>query len=125
MYERNWPQTLDLVVAFAAGLAASYASGRPGLLAALPGVAIAAALLPPVATSGLALSVRDYDLTAGSLLLFAVNMVAIIVAAAISVWAVGIRSLRRGTRLTRLVGSVLVVTAVAMAIASSSLATMP
>ncbi|MHC5112717.1 MAG: DUF389 domain-containing protein [Planctomycetota bacterium] len=71
-----------MVVAFLSGLAAAYASGRPGLLSALPGVAIAAALLPPVATSGLATSIGDYDLAFGALLLFAVNMVAIVLAAA-------------------------------------------
>ena len=52
MAARDWPTLIDLTIAFISGLAATYASGRPGLLAALPGVAIAAALLPPIATSG-------------------------------------------------------------------------
>ena len=43
MLGRGGPGLLDLSVAFASGLAAAYASSRPGLLAALPGVAIAAA----------------------------------------------------------------------------------
>ena len=60
MDARDWPGVLDLVIAFVSGLAAAYASGRPGLLAALPGVAIAAALLPPIATSGL--STRNWRL---------------------------------------------------------------
>jgi len=46
MLGRGGPGLLDLFVAFASGLAAAYASSRPGLLAALPGVAIAAALVP-------------------------------------------------------------------------------
>ena len=61
MLARGGPGLLDLCVAFAAGLAAAYASSRPGLIAALPGVAIAAALVPPIATSGLALSIGDFS----------------------------------------------------------------
>lgn len=91
MEERDWPQMIDLVVAFVSGLAAAYASGRTSLLAALPGVAIAAALLPPVATAGLAMSLGDYYLAFGALLLFGVNIVAIVVSAAVSVWALGMR----------------------------------
>jgi uncharacterized membrane protein len=94
---------LDLIIAFVSGLAAAYASGRPGLMAALPGVAIAAALLPPVATSGLAMSIGDFDLAIGALLLFAVNMVAIIMAAALSVWGLGIRYAGKTKRLIRLI----------------------
>ena len=48
MLARGGPSLLDLFVAFASGLAAAYASSRPGLLAALPGVAIAAALKLPL-----------------------------------------------------------------------------
>jgi nucleotide-binding universal stress UspA family protein len=36
MEARDWPQIIDLSVAFVSGLAAAYASARPGLLAALP-----------------------------------------------------------------------------------------
>jgi uncharacterized hydrophobic protein (TIGR00271 family) len=116
MDSRDWPKMFDLVVAFVSGFAAAYASGRPGLLAALPGVAIAAALLPPIATSGLAMSIGDYDLAFGALLLFAVNMVAIIVAAAVSVWALGIRYMGKATRLTSLLGKALVIVSLAMAL---------
>jgi uncharacterized hydrophobic protein (TIGR00271 family) len=103
MNARDWPKMLDLIIAFVSGLAAAYASGRPGLMAALPGVAIAAALLPPVATSGLAMSIGDFDLAIGALLLFAVNMVAIIMAAALSVWGLGIRYAGKTKRLIRLI----------------------
>ncbi len=36
MHARHWPTIVDLATAFVAGLASAYASGRPGLLAALP-----------------------------------------------------------------------------------------
>ena len=91
MLARGWPGLLDLFVAFVSGLAAAYANSRPGLVAALPGVAIAAALVPPIATSGLALSAGDLRLAYGSFLLFFTNMVAIVLAAGASLWAVGVR----------------------------------
>lgn len=116
MSARDWPQFRDLVVAFISGLAAAYASARPSLLAALPGVAIAAALLPPVATAGLAMSIGNLDLAFGALLLFVVNMVAIIVSAAISLWAVGIRHIGKVQRMTRLLGIAFIIAVFAMAL---------
>ena len=95
MLGRGGPSMLDLFVAFASGLAAAYASSRPGLLAALPGVAIAAALVPPIATSGLALSQGNFDLAFNALLLFLVNMFTIVFASILSLWMVGFRSFRK------------------------------
>ena len=98
MLARGGPGLLDLFVAFASGLAAAYASSRPGLLAALPGVAIAAALVPPIATSGLALSQGDYILFGNALLLFTINMFTIILASILSLWMVGFRSFKKTSR---------------------------
>ena len=98
MLARGGPSPLDLFVAFASGLAAAYASSRPGLLAALPGVAIAAALVPPIATSGLALSQGNYDLAFNAFLLFVVNMFTIVLAAVLTLWMVGFRSFRKTSR---------------------------
>jgi len=92
MWARGWPGIIDLWVAFASGLAAAYANTRPGLFAALPGVAIAAALVPPIATSGLACAAGEFHLAYGSFLLFVSNMVAIVLAASLSLWAVGVRT---------------------------------
>ncbi|MFT7534691.1 MAG: putative hydrophobic protein (TIGR00271 family) [Hyphomicrobiaceae bacterium] len=91
MLGRGWPGLIDLMVAFASGLAAAYANSRPGLVAALPGVAIAAALVPPIATSGLAFAAGNFPLAYGAFLLFFANMVAIVLAAGFSLWAVGVR----------------------------------
>jgi uncharacterized hydrophobic protein (TIGR00271 family) len=112
MLARGGPGLLDLVVAFAAGLAAAYASSRPSLIAALPGVAIAAALVPPIATSGLALSIRNYDLAIGAALLFAVNVVGIILASAIALWAVGVRYAKKRTTTAQLIGGTLTIGAI-------------
>ena len=92
MYSRGAPNLLDLIVALASGVAAAYAMGRPNLISALPGVAIAAALVPPIATSGLSLAMGDFRLFGGSLLLFGTNVVAIILGTAITFWAVGINN---------------------------------
>jgi uncharacterized hydrophobic protein (TIGR00271 family) len=100
MLGRGGPSLLDLGVAFASGLAAAYAMSRPGLLAALPGVAIAAALVPPIATSGLALSIGEPWLAFNALLLFVINTVTIVLASMTSLWAVGIRNIDRVSRWT-------------------------
>lgn len=107
MLSRGAPDMLDLIVAFLSGIAAAYAMGRPNLISALPGVVIAAALVPPVATSGIALglwvegliwseaasTVADrLDLAIGSMLLFLTNIVAITLGTAVVFWAVGIDS---------------------------------
>jgi uncharacterized membrane protein len=116
MEARDWPQMLDLIVAFVSGLAAAYASSRPGLLAALPGVAIAAALVPPVATSGLATAIGDYDLAIGAMLLFDINIIAIIAAAAVSFRLVGIRHAGKADGQTRPLARILVVAAITMSL---------
>lgn len=104
MIARDWPDLTDLSIAFVAGLAAAYASSRPSLFAALPGVAIAAALVPPIATGGLALALGEWRLAAGACLLFLVNAVAIVLASACSLWAVGMRGAEQGSKLSRRIG---------------------
>ena len=91
MLARGSPNILDLIVALIGGVAASYALGRPNLFSALPGVAIAAALVPPVATAGLGVSLGNLPLAFGALLLFVTNIVAIVIGTAVSLLAVGIR----------------------------------
>ena len=50
------PSPIDLTVAVAGGIAAAYALAQPHLSAALPGVAIATALMPPLCTIGVGLA---------------------------------------------------------------------
>ena len=56
MAARGGPTLLDMAVAFLSGVAASYCVARPRLTAALAGVAIAAALVPPIATTGISIA---------------------------------------------------------------------
>jgi uncharacterized hydrophobic protein (TIGR00271 family) len=100
MLSRGSPSAFDLLVALVSGMAAAYAGSRPHLISALPGVAIAASLIPPVATSGMALAIGEWSLSSGALLLFLTNIVAIVLGTAASLWAVGVRggSAERGPR---------------------------
>jgi uncharacterized hydrophobic protein (TIGR00271 family) len=109
MLARGGPGLLDILVAFASGLAVAYASSRPGLSAALPGVAIAAAILPPIATAGLALSLGNFHLAIGALVLFGINMFTIVLASTACLWMVGFRSLKKTSRWTLVAGNTLVV----------------
>ncbi|MGV3720073.1 MAG: TIGR00341 family protein [Actinomycetota bacterium] len=71
------PTLFDLWVATAAGLAGAYSLLRARGTAALPGVAIATALVPPLVTSGIELRLGDSTAALGAFLLFLSNMVAI------------------------------------------------
>lgn len=94
MLARGEPHLFDLVVAGASGLAAAYATARPGLSGALPGVAIAAALVPPIATSGIAAASGEGGLAVGAGLLFFTNIVAIVLGSAAALYALGLRTER-------------------------------
>ena len=77
---RTKPDIRDLVVALAAGAAGSYATVRRDASAALPGVAVAVALVPPLATVGITLEAGERDLAIGALLLYGTNLAAIVFA---------------------------------------------
>lgn len=74
---RARPSVLDLGVALASGAAGAYALCRKGVSAGLAGVAIAAALVPPLTTVGLGFALGRGDIAGGALLLFLTNLIAI------------------------------------------------
>ncbi len=74
---RTQPTPIDLGVAIAGGLAATFALVQPNLSAALPGVAIATALMPPLCVIGIGVAAGDWKVAEGALLLFLTNAVAI------------------------------------------------
>jgi uncharacterized hydrophobic protein (TIGR00271 family) len=78
MLARTQPNLLDLLVAVLAGFAGAYAMVNEHLSPALPGVAIATAIVPPVANSGLCLAVGAYQGAYGSFLLFLANFLSIL-----------------------------------------------
>ena len=75
---RTQPTLLDLGVALAAGAAGALAKSRRGISDALPGVAIAVALVPPLSVVGIGLAFGSPTVFFGSLLLFLTNLVGII-----------------------------------------------
>lgn len=80
---RTHPSPIDLGIALAGGLAAAYALTRPNVSAALPGVAIATALMPPLCTVGVGLALVRWDVAGGAILLFVTNAITIAFAAAL------------------------------------------
>lgn len=95
---RTRPNLLDLMVALASGVAGSYATARKEVGAALPGVAIAAALVPPLCSIGVGVALGSPTVAAGALLLFTTNLVAIVFASAIVFLLLGIRPPQRPER---------------------------
>lgn len=83
MLARSAPNLLDLGVALFAGAAGAYALARKNVSSSLPGVAIAVALIPPLATSGMALGLGAWGVALGAGLLFLTNIVGIV---AMSSW---------------------------------------
>jgi uncharacterized hydrophobic protein (TIGR00271 family) len=77
---RTRPTTLDLAIAVFSGLVGAVVTvdRRSRLSAAIPGVAIAVALIPPLAVAGFGLGTGRGDLVRGSLLLYAANLAGIV-----------------------------------------------
>jgi uncharacterized hydrophobic protein (TIGR00271 family) len=88
---RTQPTLIDLGIALFSGFAGAYALCRSDAAGALPGVAIAAALVPPLATVGIALVNGFFTESLGALLLFTTNFVAISSATAIMFLILGFR----------------------------------
>jgi uncharacterized hydrophobic protein (TIGR00271 family) len=84
MLSRGSPSLIDAGVALASGMVGAYATARKGIPAALAGVAIAAALMPPVCTIGLGIAFQEYELALGATLLFLTNIACMVLAG----WAV-------------------------------------
>lgn len=74
------PTILDLGVAIISGIAGAYASARSEVAKSLAGVAIAVALVPPLAVSGIGIGWMDLDVFWGAFLLFMTNLVGIVLA---------------------------------------------
>ena len=120
---RSEPNVIDMAIALFSGIAAAYCLARPGLSSALAGIAIAAALVPPVASAGIALSLGEAQIARGATLLFSTNVVSIILGAAASFYGGGIRDSENrssGMKFTSVVFGLLIVIAVALLIPLAS-----
>jgi uncharacterized hydrophobic protein (TIGR00271 family) len=74
------PSLTDLLIALASGAAGAFALSRRNVSDALPGVAIAISLVPPLCVVGVMLANDDPSASAGAMLLFLTNFLAILVA---------------------------------------------
>ncbi|PTX20220.1 putative hydrophobic protein (TIGR00341 family) [Pontibacter mucosus] len=72
---RTTPTLLDVGVAFFGGVAGIVSISRSDKSNAIPGVAIATALMPPLCTAGFGLAVGRYDYFFGGFYLFFINAV--------------------------------------------------
>jgi uncharacterized hydrophobic protein (TIGR00271 family) len=88
---RTFPGLLDLGIAITAGAAAGYISTRRSTTSALPGVGIAVALVPPLATVGITMQLGLGNEARNALLLFLTNLAAIIFTASIMLLISGFR----------------------------------
>jgi uncharacterized membrane protein len=98
---RTFPGLLDLGVAITAGAAAGFILPRRSTSGALPGVGIAVALVPPLATVGITLEVGLRTQAANAFLLYITNLAAIIFAASVMLILAGFRPEGRGRGLVR------------------------
>lgn len=104
IWSRTSPSIIDFLVGLVGGSAAAFARTRTHLSSALSGAAIAAALVPPIATAGLQISLVSLDIAPedgtavvrnliyGPILLFLANMLTIMIGSSFVLWATGIRS---------------------------------
>ena len=99
MSARLSPTILDMLVAVASGVAAAYAKSNPKVSGSLVGVAIAVALVPPLAVAGIGIGWGSFSIFSNAMLLFLTNLVGIIFAAALTFFVQGfspIHVARRG-----------------------------
>jgi len=89
MIARTEPQLFDLLVAVFSGFAGAYALMDEKISPALPGVAIATAIVPPLANAGLCFSIGQFIAGFGSFLLFFANFLSILLVASAAFWIFG------------------------------------
>ncbi len=75
---RTDPSHLHLLVAIVAGAAVAYMLARPEWNDALPGVAIAVALIPPLAAMGVGIAALDSEIIRGAAMILLLNLFGII-----------------------------------------------
>ena len=86
---RTRPTFYDLLIALAAGSAGAYTITHKES-GAIPGVAVAVALLPPLASAGVLLVTGELELALRAVVLFFTNLVAMILVGALTFMACGV-----------------------------------
>jgi uncharacterized hydrophobic protein (TIGR00271 family) len=81
---RTEPSLVFFFVALISGIAVSYALVKPNLSETLPGVAVSVALIPPLSVIGIGIAKFNWEVVAGSSVLFLINVVGIVFASMVS-----------------------------------------
>jgi len=89
MNGRLSPTLLDLFVAIVSGMAAAYAKSNERIVGSLAGVAIAVALVPPIAVAGIGLGWGEWSMFGSAFLLFVTNLVGIVLSASLTFLVLG------------------------------------
>lgn len=89
------PTLLDLGIAVASGIAAAYAHAKEEIAKSLAGVAIAVALVPPLAVAGIGIGWWNWGVFSGAFLLYLTNMAGIILFAGITFLLLGFAPFKR------------------------------
>ncbi|WP_029033665.1 DUF389 domain-containing protein [Salinimicrobium terrae] len=89
------PTLLDMGIAVSSGIAAAYAHSNEGIAKSLAGVAIAVALVPPLAVSGIGIGWWDWEVFSGAILLYATNLAGIILFGGLTFLLLGFAPFKR------------------------------
>ncbi len=80
---RSYASLGHLTIAIASGVAAAFALALPNISNTITGIAVSVSLLPPLAVAGIGIGFADWRIIAGSLVLFIINLVGIVISATI------------------------------------------
>jgi uncharacterized hydrophobic protein (TIGR00271 family) len=86
---RTSPTLVDMIAAVATGLAGAVGMSRRDVSDVLPGVAIAISLVPPLGVVGVCAGQGQWEMALGAFVLFASNMVAMVLAGTLTFTAYG------------------------------------
>jgi len=98
MNSRIHPNLLDLFVAIFSGIAGAYATSKEEVAKSLAGVAIAVALVPPLAVTGIGIGWGEWNIIYGSFLLFMTNFVGMVLAASLTFIVLGFAPIHRAKK---------------------------
>jgi uncharacterized hydrophobic protein (TIGR00271 family) len=98
MNSRLTPNLLDLGIAVVSGIAAAFVHAREEIAKSLAGVAIAVALIPPLAVAGIGIGWMDWDVFSGAFLLYLTNLAGIILFGGLTFWLLGFAPFKRARR---------------------------
>lgn len=89
------PNLLFFFVAVFSGVIASYSWVKQSISSTLPGIAITVSLVPPLSAVGIAISLFSRTVFSGSLMLFIINLIGIVLASILVFSLFGFASMRK------------------------------